>query len=386
MFTEYSNRHLCPIVISLGGERWDTIVRMFDGLSDEFEPPTLFPGVQQKDLRNCYKLLNHAGRAGIIPKGEWDAIKKRGKELYDDNPATWLGLCLGDVPVQERDHPYYGKLHFCVELWRKTKSLPHPQRKVLACALAHLQALSHVSELQSNDNDQDKKYFISEDNVRVVFQRKGIDEDLLPLTSEKSSNHDRIYDKNTVMEYFGWLGSNCNLDFLYEHFIPSRKEEESFPYPLPQDIVEFLPNHALDDKSGPGGTMVWGAFAYYIDKEGIRSIIEELQADVGALIWKGKRMQYYSVKPIDKILPRMLLRHGFETSQIRCRTDVKFVRAPMLKSLLHTQYDEAYCKSTSKQLEYAGKSWEHDIWLTDEEKYVVSYAKKCGEWKYFNQA
>merc|ERR1712038_286632 len=56
-----------------------------------------------------------------------------------------------------------------------------------------------------------------------------------------------------------------------------------------------------------GGTAIWGAYAYWISKEGHRALIESLQKDVGSLLWKGKRMRCYLVKPIDKVMPRKII-------------------------------------------------------------------------------
>ena len=369
-----SSTSWCPVVITLGGERKDIIIQMFNDL-ENFSTPIFFPGVPQKDLRNCYKLLQHAGMAGIIPCNEWDAIQERGKKLYDENPSLWLQSCLHDVSVEERN-ANHNKLHYSVELWRKCKSLSHPQRKVLACALAHLQALNHIISSLQVEYDPTKKYFILEDNVRSVVGN------INDFENPKSTMSDS---KDVVMQYFGWLGSESNIEYLYNHFIPSKQDSGSFPYPLSQDIAEFLPDYDPKiAKDGPGGTILWGAFAYYIHFKGIKSIMKELQNDVGALVWKGKRMKLYSVKPIDKVIPRMLLRHGYEPNQIRCCSSVRFVRAPMLQSTLHTQYDEAYCKSTSKQLEFGNNTWEDHVWLTDEERCVVISALTTGTWNYAN--
>ena len=373
----------CPVVITLGGERKEIIIKMLNDL-EIFSDPIFFPGVPQKELRNCYKLLQHAGMAGILPCNEWNAIQERGKKLYDENPSTWLQSCLHDVSVEERN-ANHNKLHYSVELWRKCKSLSHPQRKVLACALAHLQALNHIISRSSlrdvDDLTKRKKYFILEDNVRSVVSR------INEFVEEDTKNTVKIDDeKDVAMQYFGWLGSESNIEYLYNYFIPSKQDSgRSFPYPLSQDIVQFLPDYDPKQtlKEGPGGTILWGAFAYYIHIKGIKSIIEELQKDVGALVWKGKRMKLYSVKPIDKVIPRMLLRHGYEPNQIRCCSNVRFVRAPMLQSTLHTQYDEAYCKSTTKQLEFGNHTWKNHVWLTEEEQCVVSSAVTTGTWNYY---
>ena len=58
----------------------------------------------------------------------------------------------------------------------------------------------------------------------------------------------------------------------------------------------------------PGGTnLVWGTYAYWISHDAYRIILQTLQNDIGAILWKGKRMRYYHVKPIDKVIPRIII-------------------------------------------------------------------------------
>ena len=60
----------------------------------------------------------------------------------------------------------------------------------------------------------------------------------------------------------------------------------------------------------PGGTnLVWGTYAYWISHDAYRIILQTLQNDIGAILWKGKRMRYYHVKPIDKVIPRIIRNH-----------------------------------------------------------------------------
>lgn len=56
-------------------------------------------------------------------------------------------------------------------------------------------------------------------------------------------------------------------------------------------------------------------------------ILERLQRDIGAVMWKGKRMKTYRIKPIDKIVPRRA--HEAEMD-VRIASKPVFFRAPML--------------------------------------------------------
>ena len=79
----------------------------------------------------------------------------------------------------------------------------------------------------------------------------------------------------------------------------------------------------------------WGAYAYWISAEGYKAIISSLQKDVGSLLWKGKRMRCYQVKPVDKIIPRKVASNFSEgCKHIHVATHPAFFRAPMLTSKL----------------------------------------------------
>lgn len=103
-----------------------------------------------------------------------------------------------------------------------------------------------------------------------------------------------------------------------------------------------------------------------------------LRKDVGALLWKGKRARYYTVKPIDKVLPRQIMSLcGVESVQIA--THPAFFRAPMLTSKIHVKWDPQFCKSTEYQLKATGLDWSH-LWLGDAEREAVVRRQKSGEW------
>eukprot|EP00546_Thalassionema_frauenfeldii_P003912 CAMPEP_0178921552 /NCGR_PEP_ID=MMETSP0786-20121207/15629_1 /TAXON_ID=186022 /ORGANISM="Thalassionema frauenfeldii, Strain CCMP 1798" /LENGTH=198 /DNA_ID=CAMNT_0020595753 /DNA_START=115 /DNA_END=712 /DNA_ORIENTATION=- len=72
------------------------------------------------------------------------------------------------------------------------------------------------------------------------------------------------------------------------------------------DNNDFVSNKSSTEHTTPGGNAIWGAYAYWISKEGYNALMEKLRHDVGAIVWKGKRMRQYIIKPIDKVMPRQI--------------------------------------------------------------------------------
>jgi len=177
--------------------------------------------------------------------------------------------------------------------------------------------------------------------------------------------------------YFGWLGSIKNLNWvIHTHSKKSEFEHsDTFSFPTIADYGD-----ACTRAAGVGGTALWGAYAYHINKAAYEAIISALRNDVGGLLWKGKRMRAYVAKPIDKIMPRRVMAAGLK---VRVVKQPVIFRAPMLTSRIHTQWDAEFCKSTDLQLKSiygaAGNDWD-DVWLTDEEHCVVKYQRENGEW------
>lgn len=312
-----------------------------------------------------------------------------------------------------------------VELWRKAKTL-NRDRSVLACTLAHLMAMKTlVGEKKENDalNDSDTEDagfdFILEDNVRAFV---GI--------GDACECANRIWDmiegsndapSNCHLRYFGWLGSAPNLKWVFSNHLPrsaafnngaslrsghdTTNECTIFPFPTNEDfeldgIATSKSKSQQDDQSTasstphfstPGGTAVFGTFAYTLSPAAYRTLINHLQNDVGSLMWKGKRMRAYQAKPIDKILPRHV-KSKFGPRSIHLPSRPAFVRGPMLGSLLHPQWEEGFCSSTELQYQLScchdredGSSregsdvWDH-VWLTNVERDVVSCRKETGKW------
>ena len=325
-------------------------------------------------------------------------------------------------------------LPYSMELWRKAKTL-NRDRSVLGCTLAHLIAMKKL--VGENDNgdldggDGDGGFdFILEDNVRAFV---GIGEFTPPDGNKHQADEDwtgwscecanRIWDtieasndaaEKCHMRYYGWLGSLQNLNWVYNNHSPRSGFNSApskctiFPFPTNDDFaLDAIDPTAKSDQQNeklsngeqqssqtpqfttPGGTAVWGAFAYTISPAAYHTFISQLQNDVGSLVWKGKRMRAYQAKPIDKILPRHV-KSAFGPRSLHLPDKVAFVRAPMLGSLLHPQWEEGFCGSTELQYQLSCSGEESNptngsdvwdcVWLTDEERQVVSHRKKSGHW------
>ena len=91
-------------------------------------------------------------------------------------------------------------------------------------------------------------------------------------------------------------------------------------------------------------------------------------------------MRYYIVKPIDKVLPRILMDHFGRQDCVQLSTYPAFFRAPMLTSKIHTKWDPEFCKSTEAQLIRAGGLTWSQLWLSEEERAIIVHRDKHGEW------
>ena len=431
-------RKLRPLVITMNDERKSYIKEMFAHpiMAKHFEPPAFSPGVPQRELRNRMNLLAHAGEAGIIPEHEWKALQsEEAKALLEEDPNTLFDVFEKlNVPVLpgRKGSEFDKSMHYSKELWQKAKGI-NRGRSVLACSLAHLKAMKTLVE-EGYD-------FILEDNVRVPLIDPMVVADVNKdeIDNFQCECANRIWDtidssdewsvesgQQCELRYYGWLGSRPNLEFILEGHCPKRRYERKntvdntktfFPFPNKHDVEEYLQNQedaekqqtssktneedeekADDNKDAnavkAGGTPIWGAFAYWISKDGFESLIHSLQQDVGAMLWKGKRMRCYVVKPIDKIIPIRVIAELDEKSedeggrhQVHVATHPAFFRAPMLKSQIHAQWDVAFCTSTEYQMQKcctknksnAGAFWNH-LWLTTKEREIVAYRNKTGEW------
>jgi len=413
----------------MGGKRQEYISDMFShpAMAAYFEPPVFSPGVPQRELRNRMGLMTHAGKAGIIPQAEWDALSSpQAKILNEDDPKTLFEV-LDDVPVEpgrlggESDV----KLHYSIELWQKAKGI-NRGRSVLACSLAHLVAMRTLVE--------DGYDFILEDNVRAPITKPDGDDigadgriycecaERIWRAKEASEECETATQEKCHLRYYGWLGSRPNLEFVMNVHSPkmqfTRKEEGDdtqsvFPFPIESDIQDYLgqgdslsisategeirekvDNTKSKKMTKPGGSPIWGAFAYWVSTEGYNAIIKSLQNDVGAYLWKGKRMRCYQVKPIDKVIPRRITASFSVTRKnqdgrkhIHVTTHPAFFRAPMLTSQIHSQWDSEFCRSSEYQMnqcnqdvcEDGQQGWCH-LWLTRDESDIVEHRANHGNW------
>jgi len=406
---------------------WELICK---GLDEQIEDITKDNGEDTKENAKQHKTIDpfrHLATETLIqPTNTQDSTEQQTKKKH------WLQYetkTLVPISPNRRGAPEDIAIPYSMELWRKAKTL-NRDRSVLACTFAHLMAMKilvgdkHDGALNDDDGseEEDLEYdFILEDNVRAFI---GIDNDDTKYGCECANRiWDIIEGSNNAssechLRYFGWLGSLPNLNWVYNNHMKRSQLNETttpdddeciiFPFPTNDDFlldsIDATSKANQDDKgkddgqtssmpqfSTPGGTAVFGTFAYTISPSCYHTLINTLQNDVGQLMWKGKRMRAYQAKPIDKILPRHV-KTEFSPFNIHIPKKVAFVRAPMLGSLLHPQWEEGFCSSTELQYQLScGKQdgnenskedssvWDH-VWLTQEEREVVSHRKKTGRW------
>jgi len=252
--------------------------------------------------------------------------------------------------------------------------------------------------------------------------------------------------KQCHLRYYGWLGSKPNLQWLFDTHTRRMGAREDFddsngiifPYPtmdefradkpVPKRSSSSLADEEKKKKKEEGGggdtgnsssndpeeekgsgTPIWGCYAYAISRPGYEALLSELRHDVGGILWRGKNMPAYIVKPIDRVLPRRIMGR-FGRDAVHIASLPAFYRAPMLKSTLHSQLDVEFCKSTEYQLEVAGRDvsvsaaaaaaeddgdidegresrrwkplgWDN-LWLTDDERKVIAQRVEVGDWSF----
>jgi hypothetical protein len=407
-------RKLKVLVITMGGIRQEQIQNMFDNhLKEHFESPVFSPGIPSRELRNRYRFLYWANQAGLLPTEEWQAIHDANATGNYNGPMSnkFFG-CLADIEVESgaegglqrrRGSQDDVKLHYSVELWRKGRAI-NRGRAVLACSWAHLIAMKKLTE-QSFD-------MILEDNVRTLTDGAQSSKQVWD-TLDATAKWENASNEKCHLVYHGWLGSVTNLQWIFQTHAATRKYmlkasiSSIFPFPrqehLDEDLAKLEGEEAREDDdydecqtkdkirkggkednknkymhAGPGGNPVRGMFAYWISSDGYQKLMECLQNDVGAMLWKGKRARTYSVKPIDKIVPRQVMTL-LGTSSVQLSTHPSFFRAPMLTSKIHTQWDPEFCKSTTYQLEATDLKWS-DLCLEKAEQEIVHHHGKTGVW------
>jgi len=429
--TTPQNKKLRVLILSLGGPRQAVLQALFAStplLLESFEPPVFLSGIPSRSLRNRESFFRHCHQAGLLPEGEWAALQKGFRRAEYRQHSERFFECLEGVPVTtegRRGSEYDVSVHYSVELWRKAKTV-NRGRAVLACALAHLTALRR---LVTDDYD-----VLLEDNVRFPVETVA---ERMRETVRAVNEWENQSGKQCHLRFFGWLGSTTNLQWIDSSHVPRTKFDREngkktssiscFPMPTLQDIEADLATYNSNDDGNdddyhhgearayeleagddedderqcesnsnrtttkkaatktesshtkPGGNPVWGTYAYWISKDAFEAVMNTLRKDVGALLWKSKRMRCYLVKPIDKILPRQI-RAQFGTASIQLATHPTFFRAPMLTSKIHSQWDPEFCKSTTLQLQQTGLEWSA-LALTPQEHEVVAHYEATREWR-----
>jgi len=420
-------KKLKVLVITMGGDRKKNIEDMFSSpaMAEHFEPPTFSEGVSSRYIRNRFNFFKVANDAGLLPEQEWKTLLECTNDgRYYGKPTERFFDCLADVEVTKgrQGSSEDTKIHYSVELWRKAKAI-NRGRSVLACVFAHLIAMKTFVADGTFD-------LILEDNVRIDPKR-------CPRRVRDCSSAAREWEEISTnnsspkchFRFVGWLGSIPNLEWILQTHVPKRKyirkrrgdigidfcDDKATICPLPllehleEDILiaekveniaitadgpyEKKPNTTSQIQDGnsetnarevpnqhnkPGGNLLWGAYAYWISMEAYDALMATLRSDVGAMLWKGKRMRNYTVKPIDKILPRQTLAN-FGPGAVQITSRPAFFRAPMLTSKIHSKWDPGFCDSTSYQLHETQLSWS-DLWLTDVEREIVKHHKTSGKW------
>jgi hypothetical protein len=395
----------------MGGPRQEMMEQLFrqPRMVQHFEAPVFSPGVSSRSLRTRFNFLEKVNEVGLLPLDEWTAIKNaEGIELYEKHPELFFN-CLEGVPVTQgrRGSEYNKKVHYSVELWQKAKSLKRG-RAVLGCTFAHLIALKRFTSEGFDCMLEDNSRCPPESCAERIWEAR-----------QASLEWEHQEGKACQFRFIGWLGSVSNLEWILKTHSKKRSHKREagndqqpsemsvFPFPISEFLEEDLKemeerkphkDHASPDENDeereetevadaanskashktPGGNPIWGSYAYWMSKEAYDSMLHTLRHDVGAMLWKGKRMRVFSVKPIDKMLPRQTMA-AFGKQSVHIATHPAFFRAPMLTSKIHTQWDPEFCKSTEFQLRHADLDWSK-LWLSDTEREIVNHHQSTGQW------
>eukprot|EP00586_Coscinodiscus_wailesii_P011694 CAMPEP_0172511342 /NCGR_PEP_ID=MMETSP1066-20121228/235600_1 /TAXON_ID=671091 /ORGANISM="Coscinodiscus wailesii, Strain CCMP2513" /LENGTH=367 /DNA_ID=CAMNT_0013290663 /DNA_START=187 /DNA_END=1287 /DNA_ORIENTATION=- len=342
---EQQHPKIRPLIITMGGERQKTLTTIFSSppYSTHFAPPAFSPGITSRALRNRRGLFLAASAASLLPPAEAAILSPALARDASLSPAD-VTFLLRDVPISpdRRGSEEDRKLHYATELWRKAKTL-NRDRAVLACALAHLVAMKTFVGGDDDDdegtNDENRYDVILEDGVRLLRDAAECARRVRLATAAAA-----VAPAHVV--YFGWLGSRENIKWVYDTYAP--RFAGSATTSAEGSVIPFPLNVEKNEATG-SGTPVWGAYAYRISRAGYAALLSELRRDVGALMWRGKRMKCYRAKPIDKVLPRRVGSVCGEGSVVLSLRPC-FFRAPMLTSKIHEKWDGAFCESTTVQL------------------------------------
>lgn len=284
------------------------------------------PGVPARGLRSRDGLLAALRAAGVFrperggSEAEGVVVPEGAGE--DEDGLPWL---------EEEEERKAGD-----ELWLRSKSLSR-DRAVLACVLAHLLALRVAA--------REGRPVIMEDNAR-----------LLAAPGASAARARRALEAAPEAAWL-MLGYGSSEGLL----------EQATP-----------PTSALlwDD----GKPLAWGTQCYRLEPAARKRLVAWLRRGVDCLLpARGKRCRGFKPRPIDRLLPAPFVAEG--------RGAVAFppaaYRAPMLRSLIHEQWDVTMSEALERQLALAGDSFE-DLWLTEEERLAVARRREQGVWEHLD--
>jgi hypothetical protein len=255
------------------------------------------------------------------------------------------------------------QVHYSVELWRKAKTINRGRSVLACTLAHLMAMRKFTADSPSAGGDDSSFDVLLEDNVRVPVQesicatriRQTIQASRDYEKETGTTCHLRYYGWLGSLENLQWMhechlpkrafrrpssSSSCNadettttatpfpttqdieIDLLEKKEKDSKHEELKLPTSAlqaqslkeeeeeehdhddhqQQPTAVAVPEQAATSSSTPrppGGTPVWGAYAYWISKQGYEHVLSELQNDVGSLLWKGKRARYYCKSEFD---------------------------------------------------------------------------------------
>ena len=217
-------------------------------------------------------------------------------------------------------------------------------RRVLGCLLANLRAMRCLVA-------QQRPAMIIEDNVRVARRADCADLCARGIDAFRSGGVDLLY--------VGHLGHDDTLALI--------AAQEGLALP-PETKVQ-----AKGDK--PINHELWGTYAYVASKRLLDAVFAAVRDDFPRRLFFERRRDV-DVTPADKLLQRVARDNNFT---IRAMTPPLFFRMPpVIRSKIHTKYDEPFLVSTTLQLKLYNMTWDH-VWLTPDERDKVNHHKSSSE-------
>ncbi len=331
------DRPIRVLCVTLGGTRRAEIERRFagrlgesgegsEGAAAEFELQFV-DGVPQRDLRSRAGLLRTLRSVGLL--------SEEGSVLPPDAADEGVGQASGN-DLEQR-------------CWLAMRHL-NRDRAVLACVLAHLRAMRIAVE-EGWD-------VILEDNTRGAMHLAA--QRIRECAENSPEAHLRYY------AYGGRAGE------IYE-WLSNGSDGERVALPWPRQRVEEMQGKEMD--------VIWGTLCYSISKAGYEEICNWLRRGLPhSLAWSPRRQKKQFARPIDKIMPRCMLRSDL---CIRVARFPAFVRAPV-RSVIHPKWDAKFLETSETQLRLAGLGW-GDLDLSPQDVDVIGQLQVAAE-KYQNES